>query len=368
MLLEKTKRRILTNWWLTGDGVFLSCLGLLIVLGIVLIMAASPTVAQKIGLSSFHFFSKQVAFILAGLFMIVTISFMDIVTIRRMAVIGFLFSLLLLFSVEIFGYETKGAKRWIYLIGFSLQPSEIIKPFFAILNAWLLTRRNLDEKFPGYLLSISVLSIIILLLIRQPDFGMSLTIFSIWFTQLIVGGLNIFIVISLIIVGGVCSLMAYFSLPHVKKRIDSFFDSGHIDYQTKKSLEAFENGGVFGVGPGQGDVKNILPDSHTDFIFSVAGEEFGLLFCLGIIILYGIVILRPIWKIYDNKDLFIILSICGLAVQLFFQAAVNMGVATNLIPNTGMTLPFISYGGSSMLSVSICAGIILAFTRKKYGV
>ena len=370
MKFDRTKKQFIATWWWTIDRYILTGILILICLGMALVLAASPYIAQRIGLDSFYFFKRQLLYIIVGAGIIFTISMLDQVVIRRLSVLGFLGCFILLLGVELFGYETKGAKRWIYILGFSVQPSELIKPFFAVLVAWFLARKNLETNFPGYLISGILFAMIAVLLIRQPDFGMTVTIGAIWFIQMVTGGLSIIFILAAGILGIIGVATAYTTLPHVQKRIDAFLNtgSGNIDnYQTRKSLEAFQNGGIFGTGPGQGKVKEILPDAHTDFIFSVAGEEFGLLFCLLIISLYVAVIFRCLYRIYQSNDVFVILAVLGLVMQIFIQAAVNMGVAINLLPNTGMTLPFVSYGGSSMISVSIAAGMILAFTKKRYG-
>jgi cell division protein FtsW len=370
MNFSRNRGNILFAWWWTVDRYIISGIMLLLAVGFTLVMAASPTVAERIGLGYFHFVQRQVIFILAGLGIMFTMSLLSPVGTRRVSVLGFIVFFALLIMVDIAGFETKGAKRWIYIAGLSLQPSELLKPFFAVLTAWLITRKNSDNKFPGFLISTIFFGLIALLLIRQPNFAMTLTVGVIWFTQMIVGGLNIFIIIGLGVAAIAGIIGAYNYLPHVQHRIDLFLNSSagtSENYQTEKSLEAFNNGGVFGTGAGQGVVKQILPDAHTDFIFSVAGEEFGLWLPLLIISLYGFLVFRCIYRAYFEKDLFIMLAVTGLTMQLFFQAAVNMGVATNLLPNTGMTLPFISYGGSSMLSVSLVTGMILSLTRKKFG-
>jgi cell division protein FtsW len=368
MNLDRTKRQFLINWWWTLDRYILTGILLLVALGIALIMAASPYIAQRIGLDSFYFLKRQIVYIILGFGIIIFLSLSEPVFIRRISVLGFLGCLTLLILIEFMGYETKGARRWIYLAGFSIQPSEIIKPFFVVLVSWFITRKNLETGFPGFTIATILFAIIAALLVRQPDFGMTLTLGAIWFTLMVMGGLSVVFIIIMMILGILGIAGGYMFLPHVQKRIDTFLSGGTSqNYQTQKSLEAFNNGGIFGTGPGQGKVKEILPDAHTDFIFSVAGEEFGLLFCLLIISLYCAVIFRCLYRVYLEKDLFIILSLTGLCMQIFFQAAVNMGVTINLLPNTGMTLPFISYGGSSMISVSIAAGIMLSFTRKRFG-
>lgn len=368
MNLNNTKRKIVTRWWSAVDRYILSTVLILIALGIALLMASSPAVAQRLGFESFYFVKRQVVYLIFGLAVMITISTFNVVTTRRLAVLGFIACLALLVSVEFVGYETKGAQRWIRILGFSVQPSEMIKPFFAVLTAWILTRKNIEKDFPGYTISALLLFTVIFFVIRQPDLGMTLSIILIWFTQLVVGGLNIIFVIAGSVFGLIGLIAAYFIFDHVRTRIDVFLDAGSGDnYQTTKSLQAFENGGIFGTGPGQGKVKEILPDSHTDFIFSVAGEEFGLIFCLALIFLYCFLTLRCLYRAVHERDFFILLAITGLTFQIFFQAAVNMGVAINLLPNTGMTLPFVSYGGSSIVSVSFATGMILSFTKKKFG-
>jgi cell division protein FtsW len=370
MNFNKNRENMLYAWWWTVDRYIITGVLILITIGFMLVMAASPTVAERIGLTYYHFVKKQFIYILMGIFVMVFISLLSPVTTRRLSIIGFVVFFLLLIAVDVAGFETKGAKRWIYLAGMSIQPSELLKPFFAIFTAWILTRKNSDNKFPGFTISILTFGMIAMLLIRQPNLSMTATTGIIWLTQMFIGGLNIFVIITLGISGIIGLFGAYYYLPYVQNRINLFLNSSDgtgENYQTEKSLEAFQNGGVFGTGAGEGVIKQIIPDAHTDFIFSVAGEEFGLLFCLAIISIYGFIIFRCLYRAYNEKDLFIVLAVTGLSMQLFFQALVNMGVATNLIPNTGMTLPFVSYGGSSMLSVSIVVGMILSLTRKKFG-
>jgi cell division protein FtsW len=305
-----------------------------------------------------------------GVGVMIFISMMPPVTVRRLSILAFFVFFALLIAVDVAGFETKGAKRWLHMGGMSIQPSELLKPFFAVFIAWILTRKNSDNKFPGFTIAIGTFAAIAFLLIRQPNLSMTATIGVIWLAEMFIGGLNIVIIAGLG-VGGIAGLFgAYFYLPYVQNRINTFLNSsenGGDNFQTEKSLEAFQNGGVFGTGAGEGVIKQIIPDAHTDFIFSVAGEEFGLLFCLLVIAIYGFIVFRCLYRAYNDNDLFVVLAVTGLTMQLFFQALVNMGVATNLIPNTGMTLPFVSYGGSSLISVSVVIGLILCFTRKKFG-
>lgn len=370
MAISRNRNNIISAWWYTIDRYILSGIIVLISIGFMLVMAASPTVAERIGLSYYHFVQKQFIYIIMGIGIMIFISLMPPLATRRFSILAFFVFMALLVAVDVAGFETKGAKRWLYIGGISIQPAELLKPFFAIFIAWILTRKNSDNKFPGFTISIATFGIIAFFLIRQPNLSMAATIGVIWLAQMFIGGLNILIIIGLG-VGGIASLFgAYYYLPYVQNRINTFLNSsagGGDNYQTEKSLEAFQNGGIFGTGAGEGVIKQILPDAHTDFIFSVAGEEFGLLFCLLVVAIYGFIIFRCIYRAYHENDLFIMLAVTGLTMQLFFQAIVNMGVATNLIPNTGMTLPFVSYGGSSMISVSIVVGMILSLTQKKFG-
>jgi cell division protein FtsW len=270
--------------------------------------------------------------------------------------------------VLLFGSETKGAQRWLNILGISLQPSEFVKPFFAVCAAGLLAQTGGRYTWKEMRFSLLLYGLIILLLILQPDFGMALTISVIWGGQLFIAGLPMVLVISMMFIGFIGMIAAYHFLPHVTYRVNSFLGTdSETTYQVKKSIEAFQHGGLFGRGPGEGTVKQHLPDSHTDFIFAVAGEELGALVCMLLVVLYAIIVLRGLYRLQEQRDLFLVYSIAGLLIIIGAQAVVNMGVALHLFPTKGMTLPFISYGGSSMLSISIAMGMIFALTRRRYG-
>lgn len=367
MRFHKAKRKIRATWWSTIDKpLFISFL-VLLAIGIALVMAASPVVAKKIHVPNFHFVYRQIVYIITGLGLMVWLSSLEISTARRLSVLGFLGCMALIIAIEFMGFETKGSKRWIYLGPISLQPTELIKPFFAILIAWLLTRKYKEDKFPGFTLSFIVCAILNVFIVRQPDFSMNINLTAIWFTQMMVAGFSMAIVVVLALAGIAGIVTSYFYLDVVRNRVDSFMGKGGSDsFQTDKSLEAFQNGGIFGTGPGQGKIKEHIPDCHTDFIFPVAGEELGLIFTLGIIGIFMFITLRGYIRILQEKDLFTIVAISGLVMIIFFQAVINMGVAVNLFPNTGMTLPFISYGGSSMISICTTAGLILCLLRVRY--
>lgn len=366
-MIARTKRSIFAKWWRLIDKAYLYSIFFLAAIGVVLVMAASKSVAVRIGLDQNYFAMRHGVFIVLGISVMLAISLLDNILTRRLAILGFLSFFMLLLLVEFSGFETKGARRWIYLFGQSIQPSEVLKPFFAIFNAWMIARYKKDNNFPGMIISFVSFALIIILLVRQPDFGMSVAFGVIWFAQHIVAGLSWFVMGFLFLLGLLAIFSAYNFLPHVAHRINMFLESGGESYQTQKSLLAFENGGVLGTGPATGRIKDSLPDAHTDFIFSVAGEEYGLVLCLPIIALFCFVAVRPLTYISRENDIFKIIALTGLSMQLFFQSFVNMGVAINLLPNTGMTLPFISYGGSSMLAVAVASGLILSLTKQSYG-
>jgi cell division protein FtsW len=368
MKFDRSKSNIFLNWWWTIDRLTMGAIFLLIAIGFVLLMAASPTVAERIKVPSFHFVQKQLIFYLLGAIIIYAFSVMDIVTLRMVNALCFFVAMVLLVMVQFWGFETKGAKRWIYLGGFSLQPSEVLRPFYAVICAWFLSKGKIQNNYRGELICIIITAIIALFLALEPDFSMILFFGVILAAQLFIAGLPILYILISGVLGAVAVIAGYFAMPHVRNRIDSFLDpSKGESYQSRKSLEAFYNGGFFGTGPGEGQVKEIIPDAHTDFIFPVAGEELGVLVCLFIVFLFGFITLRSLFKMYSEKDLFAILAVSGLMVFFATMAVVNMGVAVGLLPNTGVTLPFISYGGSSMISTCAAMGMVLAFTKKRFG-
>lgn len=365
---DRTDTSLIGNWWWTVDRHTLAAVGILISIGAILIMAASPATAERMGLDAFYFVNRQAIFLLFGIVVIFAFSIMPHIVIRRLAALGFLTSVILLIFVQMHGYEVKGAKRWLSIGGTTLQPSEFIKPFFAVVVAWVLAQRNVKAGFPGFRIAIILYFIVAGLLIVQPDFGMTIAISVVWSAQMFLAGLPI-LWIAILVIAGISGIAgAYIFFPHVANRIDTFFDPAKGDnYQVAKSLEAFIDGGFFGRGPGEGVLKSIIPDSHTDFIFAVAGEELGGVVALFIIAVFCFIVVRGFMRIFRETDLFVLFAASGLLIEFGMQAIINMGVALNLVPNTGMTLPFISYGGSSTVAISITIGMILAFTRKRYG-
>lgn len=355
----------LANWWWTVDKVTLSLTLVLIFIGAFLVFSASPSVARRIGFADYHFIKRQLLFIFISLFIIFALSLQRLKTIRRIAIIGYALTLILMMFTLFAGYETKGASRWIRLFGFSLQPSEFIKPTFVVVSAWLLDGSKKFEDFPGGLLSAGLFALTAGMLILQPDVGMTIVVSCIWGFQLFLAGLPMALVGILGLVAVAGAIGAYFTFDHVHDRVQQFLASGdNLGYQVRKSLEAFANGNLLGRGPGEGSVKLNLPDAHTDFIFAVAGEEFGIWLCLILVALFGIIVIRSLMLSLKDNNLFIVYASAGLAASFGLQAIINMASALHLMPTKGMTLPFISYGGSSLFASAVTIGMLLAITRK----
>ncbi len=336
---------------------------ILILFGIFLTFAAGPGVAAREGLSSFYFVKKQLFFFLPALAVLFAMSLCSVKIIRRISLLILLGGLVCMICVLFVGTDIKGAKRWISLGFFSLQPSEFVKPAFAVVCAWLLASARLIKSFPGYQLAFVLYGVAILLLFSQPDFGMVLTVSGIFGVQLFLSGIPLKAVSLL---GGfLLSLagMAYLVLDHVQSRIDRFFGSGEEAYQVRKSLETLRNAGWFGKGPGEGVVKYELPDAHTDFILAVSAEEFGFILSFFLVALFAFIVLRGFFLISRQNNYFCLIAVSGLLTQLAIQAIVNMGSTLNLLPTKGMTLPFISYGGSSLISIGFAFGMILGLTK-----
>lgn len=365
-LFARTDRSAIASWWWTVDKGLLAAILILAVFGVALVTTASPPVAIRIGADHAHFIIRHIVVIIPAIIMMLCISVLSHQTIRRMGTLLLGFSILCMVLVLFVGTEIKGAQRWIPLPGLSLQPSELAKPAFAIVAGWLIAHQKTDPRFRGYIFSAILYFVIVVLLILQPDFGMTVVLTCMFAAQIFLAGfpfryLTIFAAIG---VGGIFA--AYFSLHHVRSRIDRFMNPESGDtYQVDKSLEAFANGGLFGTGPGQGTVKNTIPDAHADFIFSVAGEELGLLFVLIIVALYAFILLKGFNRLMESRDMFVVLAVGGILSMIGLQAFVHMGSALHLLPTKGMTLPFISYGGSSTLSVGISLGVVLGLTRRQ---
>ncbi len=359
---------IIGRWWWTVDRWMLVALFALSVAGILMVMAASPAVAERLGFESFHFVRRQFIFLIPALAIMIVVSLLSPLAVRRIAMAGLLLTLLGLLATTVVGHEVNGATRWIKLGPLLMQPSEFVKPTLAVVTAWVIAERQKNEEFPGYSIAGGLLLAVLAFLVAQPDFGMAVVVGTVFFAQLFMGGMPMTWVAVLVVIGLGGMSLAYMLLPHVASRIDRFLDPTSGDsYQVDKSIEAFVNGGVFGRGPGEGVVKLVLPDAHSDFIFAVVGEEFGLFAGLTIVAVFAFVVLRGFYRMLQERNVFILLATGGLLVQFGAQAIVNMGVNTRLLPAKGMTLPFISYGGSSLFALALTMGMVLALTRRRSG-
>jgi len=364
--LHRTDTSLFGRWWWTVDRWTLAAIAILLACGGVMTLAASPAVAERIDVGSFHFVKRQAVFLSLAALTIIGVSLLSPKGVRRLAILTTLGALFLMVMTLIFGSEIKGASRWLAIGGLSLQPSEFVKPGIAVVAAWLFARQRMDERFPGIQMSIAVYLVTVAILLMQPDVGMTIVVSVVWGTQFFVAGLPLFFValIALIFLGA--GVGAYFAFDHVQLRVDRFFGpDSEIGYQAARSIEAFQHGGIVGRGPGEGRVKEVLPDAHADFIFAVTGEEFGLLACLVIVGLFAFVVLRGFARVMKRDDLFVLLAVAGLLSQFAVQALINMASSVSLIPPKGMTLPFISYGGSSTLALAIGMGMVLALTRER---
>jgi cell division protein FtsW len=358
---------VLPRWWRTIDKWSMSCILLLFVIGLLLGLAASPPLAARNGLEPFHYVTRQAIFGGLALVVMLLISMMSPVAVRRLAVIGFLISFIAVIFLPFFGTDFgKGAMRW-YSLGFvSFQPSEFLKPGFVVLAAWLMAAGLEIGGPPGRLYSFILASFIVILLALQPDFGQAALILFSWGVMYFVAGAPMTILVILAGAVTFAGTFAYSSSEHFARRIDGFL-SADVDPTTQLgyATNAIREGGFFGVGVGEGQVKWSLPDAHTDFIIAVAAEEYGLILVLVVIALYAIIVSRSLFRLIRERDPFIRLAGTGLACAFGVQAMINMGVAVRLLPAKGMTLPFVSYGGSSLIAGGIALGMLLAMTRSR---
>jgi cell division protein FtsW len=368
MRFARVDQSPVARWWWTVDRWSLGALMVLMAIGVVLSMAASPAVAVRIGYDPLHFVKRHLLAVPVSLAIMFAVSLLAPRKVRRAAFVLFGIALVMLVATLVVGSEIKGARRWINIAGLGIQPSELIKPTFAIVAAWLFAEQRRNPGFPGNWISGGLFVLILAVLIKQPDFGMAGVVGVVWFAQFFMAGLR-FYWIGVGLAGLAGSVFAAYKwLPHVTDRINRFLDPNAGDsYQVKRSLEAFASGGLWGKGPGEGTIKDVLPDAHADFVFAVAGEEFGLVVCVLIIGLFAFVVLRGFSRLLQEQDQFVLLAATGLLIQFGLQAAINMASALRLIPTKGMTLPFLSYGVSSMLALALGMGMLLALTRRRLG-
>ena len=365
MIMSRIDRSPITEWWRTVDRWFLSAFLLLMGMGLVLSFAASPAVAERIGAPPLHFVERQFFFMFPAFLTLIAVSFMPPIWVRRLAVLLFIVFFGLLFLTLFFGMEVKGSTRWLRIAGVSLQPSEFLKPTFVVVCAWLFSIRETKPHIPGNLMGICVFAAVAAILLLQPDLGQTLLIGMTWGVMFFMAGLSwiwIFALVGIAVGGG---FLAYLSFSHVTQRIDRFLTGEGDTFQVDTALQAIQNGSWLGRGPGEGTVKQVLPDSHTDFVFAVAGEEFGIIVCALIALVFAFIVLRALSFAFGEEDGFKRLAVAGLGANFGFQALINMAVNLHLMPPKGMTLPFISYGGSSLTAVALGMGMMLALSRKR---
>lgn len=366
-MVSRAEPSLSGRWWWSIDRLILTALVALMVSGVVLLMAGGPPVAERLGLSTFHFVNRQAAYLSAAMVIFLGVSLMTPRQVRRTALLLYVASLAMVVATLYFGVEVKGAKRWLTLgpLG-SVQPSEFLKPAFVVMAAWAFAEGTRRPDLPGTILALLLLPFTIVPLVLQPDFGQTMLVSLVWAGLFFVAGLHWFWVIGLGGVGAVGIVVAYEFVPHVRARIERFMDKGSGDsFQVDTALESFAQGGWLGKGPGEGTVKRILPDAHTDFIFAVTAEEFGIVVCMLLVALFAIIVIRALFVAQKAEDPFIRLAVTGLALLFGIQAAINMMVNLHMMPAKGMTLPFISYGGSSLLSLAVGTGFLLALTRRR---
>jgi cell division protein FtsW len=363
---SRAERTYLGDWAWTVDRPLIAALAALMVSGLVFLMAGGPPVAERLGLSPFHFVNRQVLYLVPTVAILLAVSFLSLRHVRRLALLVYVVGIALCLLALKFGPEIKGAHRWVQIGSFGLQPSEFVKPAFVILAAWAFSEGAKRRDMPGGFLAILLLPMTLVPLILQPDFGQTMLVAITWGGLFFVAGLHWLWVAGLGGAGLVGVFAAYTLLPHVRARFERFLDKESGDsFQVATALESFTKGGWFGRGPGEGTIKRILPDAHTDFIFSVTGEEFGVAVCLALVALFALVVVRGLLLAKRSDDVFVRLAVTGLALMFGLQACINMMVNVHLMPAKGMTLPFISYGGSSLFSLALAMGFLIALTRRR---
>lgn len=364
-MVSRVERGPVADWFWTIDRLFMITFILLMGIGFMLSFAASPAVAERLNLDSFHFVKRHAAFMIPALGVMIGLSFLSPRQVRRTAMVILAVSLLMMVAALFFGIEVKGARRWITIAGISIQPSEFMKPAFVVICAWLFAEHARQPEIPGNLFAIILFGIVAALLVAQPDLGQTILTSIVWGGMFFMAGMP-WLWITLLGGIGVAGVFgAYLTLPHVAGRIDRFLTGEGDTFQVDTARQAIIRGDWFGQGPGEGIVKRIIPDSHTDFIFSVAAEEFGIFFCMVLVSIFGFLVLRGLSHAFKERNDFNRFAVAGLVLLIGTQSMINIGVNLELLPAKGMTLPLISYGGSSMIAICVTAGFILALTRRR---
>lgn len=365
-MLTRERRTSLGDWWWTVDRSLLAAVAVLMLGGVILSLAASPPVAARLGVDPFHFVNRQILFLIPAIGVLLVTSALPLRYIRRVALLVFLVSTALIVATLFVGAEIKGSRRWIVLAGVNIQASEFVKPAFIILISWLFAESTKRPEMPANTIAIAMLLLVVSLLVMQPDLGQTMLITLVWGALFFMAGMRWVWVLGLGGGGMLGLLAAYKFIPHVAKRIKRFMDPASGDtFNIDVAIESFVRGGWFGTGPGEGTMKRVLPESHTDFIFAVAAEEFGAVLCLALVALFAFIVVRALLTAMRNEEPFTRFAAAGLAMLFGAQSAINMAVNLHLMPAKGMTLPFISYGGSSLISLAYGMGMLIAVTRER---
>ncbi|MEO8757931.1 MAG: putative peptidoglycan glycosyltransferase FtsW [Devosia sp.] len=366
-MFARDRKTPIAEWWWTIDKQLLSALILLMAVGMVLSFAASPPVAERLGLSPWHFIIRHAMFDMLALPVLVGVSFLTHRQARFAALVVLCISVVLLWLTLKLGIEVKGAKRWVSFAGNTIQPSEFVKPAYAVVAAWLFSESMQQKGMPARIIATAIMLVIVSGLLLQPDIGQSSLMLATWAGLLFLSGLSWFLIVGLFGAGVGGLFAAYYVFPHFAKRIDAFInpDGGGNTYQVDKALNSLLEGGWFGRGPGESMAKKVIPDAHADYVFSAAAGEFGILFCLCLVALIVFIVLRAFRGAQQQSTLYARLAVSTLAIQFGLQCAINLAVNLNLIPPKGMTLPFVSYGGTSTIAIAFGMGLMLALTRKR---
>jgi cell division protein FtsW len=365
-MVSRAERTPFAAWWWTVDRLMVAALGAIMLGGIILSLAASPPVAARLGLDPFYFVDRHIIYLIPAIAVLIATSFLSPREIRQVSIVVFAVSLVLVALTPYFGAEIKGARRWLVILGMNIQPSEFLKPAFVVLIAWLFGESAKRPEMPANTLALLLLTVVVALLVIQPDFGQTMLIALVWSALFYMAGMRFIWVLGLGAFASAGLMVAFFTVPHVAQRINRFLNPASGDsYNIDIATESFLRGGWFGRGPGEGTIKRILPEGHTDFIFAVAAEEFGVVLCLILVALFAFIVIRALIKAMRTDDPFIRFASAGLAILFGLQSTINMAVNLHLMPAKGMTLPFVSYGGSSLISLAYGMGMLLALTRER---
>lgn len=365
-MFSRTRKTLLAEWWFTVDRTLLAAILLLMLFGLGLSFAASPPVAERLGYGQWHFTIRHFIFIFPALIVMFGASLLSLRQIRWASFFVLAGSVVLLIATLQFGVEIKGARRWITLLGISVQPSEFVKPAFAVIIAWLFAEHMQRPDMPARSISFALLGLVLVLLMLQPDFGQTVLLVLTFAAVLFISGLSWWLIGAFGIGAIALASGAYFMFPHVARRVDLFLNPESVgNYQVNKALQSLLEGGWFGRGPGEAMVRRYVPDAHADFVFSAAAGEFGILFSMVLVFVIGFVVVRALWGAQMRTNIFARLAISALALQFGMQATINLMVNLSLLPPKGMTLPFVSYGGTSMIATAFGMGIVLALTRRR---